>query len=295
MLEGHEEPEDAFRADFASRRLHHGWLLAGPRGLGKRHFAEWAARLLLGGEGETARLIEARSHPDLRLLQVEPDEKGKERQVIVVDQVRELGRFLAGAPAYGGYRVVIVDAADDLNPNAANALLKMLEEPGARTVFLMVAHAASRLLPTIRSRCRLLRFRPLADARVDAVLRARFPDLDDAARAAIVGVARGSPGEAVTLVEEEAYLLVERLASEAPAALARGFQGAATAGRFAALCSVAPRLAANRGRAAPGEGTLAAYDRVAALAVEARVPGHDRMLLAAGIASALAGGQRRRP
>ncbi|WP_448585876.1 AAA family ATPase [Thermaurantiacus sp.] len=279
--EGHKAAWQAFEAALAAGRLHHAWLLAGPRGLGKRGFADAVAERLLG-EGGGRALVRAGTHPDLRIVAPEG------RTVIVVDQVRALAGFLAALPAFGAFRIVIVDAADDLNPNAANALLKMLEEPGARTLFLLVAHAPLRLLPTVRSRCRTLRFRPLGDGAVDAIVADRFPALAAADRRVLVALARGSPGEAIRLAEAEAGAILEGL-KEPPAAFAQQFQGAAAAGRFEALVALAPRLAAIRARARPDQRALDAHARVSALAAEARVPGHDRMLLAYGIASALQG------
>src|SRR5690606_77970 len=151
-LQGHEGPETDFEAARARGRLHHAWLLTGPEGVGKATFAYRAARRLLGAPVDPAygvlgaapdhpvsRQIIARSHPDILVIQRQ-DEDGKVRKVIPVDEVRKLSEFFSKSPASAAHRVAIVDAADDLNTNAANALLKTLEEPPARGILLLVSH-----------------------------------------------------------------------------------------------------------------------------------------------------------
>jgi DNA polymerase III subunit delta' len=161
----------------ASGRLHHGWLLTGREGIGKATLAYRFARHLLANAGErdtvgasldiapetiAARQVMALSHPGLLLLRRPYDLKAKRFTAsIPVDEVRRLRGFLAHSADQDAYRVVIVDSADELNPNAANALLKSLEEPPARTVFLLISSEPGRLLPTIRSRCRTLALAPL--------------------------------------------------------------------------------------------------------------------------------------
>src|SRR6516164_3908795 len=172
--EGEEAAEAAFEAARARGRLHHAWLLTGPEGVGKATFAYRAARRLLGappdpGHGvlgaspdhPVSRQIIAHSHPDLFVLE-RLGEDGKVRKVIPVDEARALSEFFAKSPATAPHRVAIVDAADDLNVNAANALLKTLEEPPSRGVLLLVGHSPGRLIATIRSRCRRLAFSPLS-------------------------------------------------------------------------------------------------------------------------------------
>ena len=143
--------------------------------------------ILTGGEGDalTAKpghpalaLLAAGSHPDFRLLERTENDRGTLRAEIVVDQIRELQPLFNTKPTFDGWRVVIIDAADELNRNAANAFLKNLEEPPEKTVFFLVSHSPSRLLPTIRSRCRILRFQPLGDADTSAILRAELPEAD---------------------------------------------------------------------------------------------------------------------
>ena len=220
-LRGQQAASDAFFAASNGGALHHAWLLAGPQGIGKARFARAAALRLLA-EGMTpgqladgldvpddhpaARLFAAGSHPDYRELRRLPKKDsgkgaGTEDELarsITVDQVRALGPFLGTMPSLSPRRMIVIDAADDLErPGACNALLKNLEEPPAGTVFLLVSHAPGRLLATIRSRCRVLRFDPLDDADVAAVLRAELPEADEDEIAALVRAGEGSPGRAL--------------------------------------------------------------------------------------------------
>src|SRR5580698_6009222 len=180
-LVGHDLAERTMLAAQQIGRLHHAWLLTGPRGIGKATLAWRFARFLLAGQegglfatspdsldvdmnAPGRNLVDARSLPDLFHLRrtLNPD-TGRMRAEIAVDDVRELGAFMHMTPAMGKWRVAIVDAADEMNRNSANAVLKILEEPPPNAVLLMVAHAPGRLLPTIRSRCRRLALQPLAD------------------------------------------------------------------------------------------------------------------------------------
>jgi DNA polymerase-3 subunit delta' len=167
-IDGVEAAELAFLDALDRGRLHHAWLLTGPEGVGKATLAYRMARRLLGARPDPAfgalgsaptdfvsRQVAARSHPDLMVLERATDD-GKARKSIPVDEARLLPAFFANSPAVSPYRVAIIDAADDLNVNAANAVLKTLEEPPARGVILLVSHSPGRLLPTIRSRCRRL-------------------------------------------------------------------------------------------------------------------------------------------
>jgi DNA polymerase III subunit delta' len=176
-LYGHEAAEQAFVEAVASGRMHHGWLLSGREGIGKATLAYRVARHLLADKSErdafgaslavaeettAARQVLALSHPGLLVLRRPYDHKAKRFTAsIPVDEVRRLKGFLAHSADHDAYRVVIVDSADELNPNAANALLKSLEEPPARTVFLLISSEPGRLLPTIRSRCRTMTLPPL--------------------------------------------------------------------------------------------------------------------------------------
>jgi DNA polymerase-3 subunit delta' len=199
---GHEAEETAMDAGLRGGRMHHAWLLAGPKGLGKATLAYRLARVALGAkrigprpfdadpEDPVSRRVMALSHPDLFVLRRGLNDRGKPRREIAVDDARDLGHFFSLAPSEGGMRVAIVDAVDDLNRNAANAILKTLEEPPARSVLLLVCHAPGAILPTIRSRCRRLALKPLSDDLVRAA---------SSADAGIVALAKGRPGRAIAL------------------------------------------------------------------------------------------------
>ena len=197
-LAGHDEPRRQWHAALAGPRLHHAWILAGRRGTGKATFALQAARELVA---ETGTVLPGGNHPDVIALGPLPatpdDEKkrdeGKPHQVkrnITVDQIRGMQRRLTTRPTLGARRAIVIDPADDLEKSAANALLKSLEEPPAGTFFFLIAHRPGRLLPTIRSRCRLLQF-PRVEAAQRALLRAaggpvKAPYLRDDLRVTLV-------------------------------------------------------------------------------------------------------------
>ena len=189
---GQGAAEAEFLDAFNTGRLHHGWLISGPRGVGKATLAWSIARFLLA--------TPLAQDDGLFLLRRGPNEKGDRlASEILVKEVRKLGNFFALSAADGGRRVVIVDAADDLNTQAANAILKMLEEPPARTTILLISHQPSGLLPTIRSRCRMLRLHPLAAPEMAQALDQAgiIPEGNAAALAELSG---GSVGEAVRLI-----------------------------------------------------------------------------------------------
>ncbi|RZM18555.1 MAG: DNA polymerase III subunit delta', partial [Sphingomonas sp.] len=146
-------------------------------------------------------LIEAGSHPDYRVLARLPKDPEKPDQdlarSITIAQVRMLQPLFATTPSMSARRVVVIDAIDDLERGGANALLKNLEEPPAGTIFLLVSHAPGRLLPTIRSRCRLLRFEALGQDEVTKAIRALRPEADDEEVAALVRASDGAPGRAL--------------------------------------------------------------------------------------------------
>jgi len=201
---GHDEPWREWRAALAGERMHHAWILTGRKGVGKAAFALQAARELVGGSGMG-------DHPDILVLTHPPkDDKEAEKRAegkpyetkrnIPVDEIRAMQRRLNTRPTLGARRAVIVDPADDLEPSASNALLKSLEEPPQGTFFILVAHRLGRLLPTIRSRCRVLRFPALAHDEIDAILRRQAPEADQATRAAAIAASAGSPGAALEFV-----------------------------------------------------------------------------------------------
>lgn len=217
-LQGHEAAEAAFEDARVRGRLHHAWLLTGPEGIGKATFAYRAARRLLGAPADASygllgvdpahpvsRQMLGRAHPDLLVLERIGDD-GKPRKVIPVDDARKLSEFFSKSPASAPHRVAIIDAADDLNVNAANALLKTLEEPPPKGVLLMVAHSPGRLLPTIRSRCRRLAFAPPGQEAAAAFVRART-ELSDEAVLRLAKMSGGAPGRALALAAAQAIVL----------------------------------------------------------------------------------------
>ena len=230
MIVGQEKAVGALASGWKSRRLHHAWLLAGPKGVGKATFARAAAtRILSEAAGpavdlpglETppdhpiARLLAAGSHPDFRWLERLEKEKGGLARNISVDQVRSLGDLLAMTPSMSPWRAIVIDAADDLEASAANALLKMLEEPPANTLFFLVSHAPGRLLPTIRSRCRRLDFGKLGDDAMTSLLSRYLPGENPAP---LTQFANGSIGRALAIAE----LDLAQLEGEAVAILRQG-------------------------------------------------------------------------
>ncbi len=211
-LAGHDEAWREWRAAITSSRMHHAWILSGLRGIGKASFANAAAAELVAEAGIPQPSPAA--HPDIITLDHLPanDDEEKKRaegkpfqtkRNITIDQVRRMQQRLVTRPTLGSRRVIIIDPADDMEKGAVNALLKSLEEPPVGTSFLLVAHRPGRLLPTIRSRCRILRFAPLPAAEVEQILAREAPQADPATRAAAVAAAEGSPGAALDFVEQK--------------------------------------------------------------------------------------------
>ncbi len=221
VLYGQSDAEQSFLEAYATGKLHHGWLLAGPRGVGKATLAWSIARFLLATppvednglfgappppatlsvdpENPVARRIAAGAEPGLKsITQTENEKTGRLRDVISVEDIRDLASFFQLSAADGGRRVVIVDSADEMNPQAANALLKMLEEPPARATLLLISHQPSALLPTIRSRCRILRLSPLgADNMAKALAQAGIDESQNTR--ALAELSAGSVGAAIRL------------------------------------------------------------------------------------------------
>lgn len=211
-LSGHDPAWEEWRGALASARMHHAWILAGPRGIGKGSFARSAARELVAEPGVPQ--PEGDSHPDILLLDHLPasDEDARKRDEgkpfqtkrnIGIEQIRRMQGRLTTRPTLGARRVVIIDPADDMEKGAVNALLKSLEEPPSGTYFLLVTHQPGRLLPTIRSRCRILRFASLEPTELDTILRREAPTADAEARAAAIAAAEGSPGTALAFVDQK--------------------------------------------------------------------------------------------
>ena len=291
MIAGQDKAVEQFRAAWDSRALHHAWLLAGPRGVGKAHFArEAAVRLLSEAAGppvdltalETpeehpiAKLIAAGSHPDMRWIEriENPKRPGTLYRDIIVEQIREVGAFLGLAPALSDWRVVVIDSVDELAPAGANALLKMLEEPPPNTVFLLVSHAPGRLLPTIRSRCRRLEFHTLSDDAMTSVLEVQLPEINGAERQRLIPLAGGSVGRALAFASLElASLETDALAilregdpdNSRRSNLAGQLARKSAADRYSAFLEMLPSIVAREARtlsAPEQERAVDAYERI---------------------------------
>lgn len=208
-LYGHEATEALLAQEMASGKLPHGLILAGARGIGKATCAYRLARRLLAGEGRDVeavfRRIAAGSHADLLVIEQAYDEKKEElANEISVEQARGIGEFLALTPGESDWRVVIVDSIDAMNLNAANAILKILEEPPPQAMLILISHNPGRLLPTIRSRCRMLKLAPLGMSDFTKVIRHVAPSSSHEEIAALAIVAAGSPGKALAMKEQGA-------------------------------------------------------------------------------------------
>lgn len=223
-LIGHAPIEQRLLGEWQRGTLPHSLLFTGPQGIGKASTAlRLAAFALCGGAGDglfgpsdlsvdpghpAAGRIEAGSHGDFK--RILPD-TSTATAAIKVDAVRELAGFLSLTPSEAQWRVVLIDSADDLNLNAANALLKVLEEPPDYCLMILISHAPGRLLPTIRSRCRTVPFKPIDRGGFDAVMQAHLPSTQAPALAALHALSSGSPGVAITLDQHDAIALYEQL------------------------------------------------------------------------------------
>ncbi len=317
-LFGHDAAEAAVLAARAGGRMPHAWLIAGPRGIGKATLAWRIARFLLtapeaGGDAglfgtapqprtldtdpahPVGRRIAAMSEPRLHLVRRGWDDERKAfRTQIGIDEVRALRSFFQLSAADGGTRVAILDAADEMTAAAANGLLKLLEEPPPQAVLLIVCHRPAALLPTIRSRCRMLRLRPLGAKDLAAALAATGTDA--AATATLAELAAGSVGEAVRLQAEDGPALYaalvglwrERLDRPAAIRLAEGSAGRGREGRLDTLVRLIEvflaRLALTGAGAAPAEAVPGEAAVAARLAPDLRA-GQVWAELAAGLAA----------
>jgi DNA polymerase III subunit delta' len=297
VILGQDRAVDQFATAWSGRKLHHAWLLAGPQGVGKATFAHAAARRVLAeaagppieADGLEApddhpivKLVEAGSHPDMRWLERLPKEKGDGlARDITIKQVRALGEFMGMTAALSPWRVAVIDSMDELNKEASNALLKMLEEPPPNTLFFLISHAPGRLLPTIRSRCRPLHFEALGDDAMTSILEARSPDLSASERRRIVDMSFGSAGRALAFADldlaklEESAVAILRQGDPTNARraqLANELGKKASADRYAAFLELAPSLIAREARGlrgAPLERALDAYAKTRELAAVA--------------------------
>jgi DNA polymerase-3 subunit delta' len=225
------------------------------------------------------RLIQAGSHPDMRWLERLPKEKGEGlARDISIDQIRGLGEFMGMTAALSPWRVVVIDSMDELNREASNALLKMLEEPPANTLFFLVSHAPGRLLPTIRSRCRRVEFQRLDDDAMTSILETNAPQLTGAERQRVISMSFGSAGRALAFAEldlaklEDAALAILRQGDPTNgrrSELATELGRKTAADRYAAFLDLAPSLIAREARQLDGvrlERALDAYAKARELA-----------------------------
>jgi len=220
-LTGHQKAEHKLLEAYKSGRFHHAWMFCGPQGIGKATLAYRLARFILnhpdykdpqvinasnlaiGKSNVVAHRIAARAHSDLFVLQRQLNPKTKKlRPEISADEARKLSQFYTKTAGEGGWRICIIDAADDLNTTSANAILKILEEPPQQCLFIIIAHAPGRLLPTIRSRCLRLDLAPLSNADVAKVVSHDLldPQLSDQEVKALINLGNGSPGKVMQLV-----------------------------------------------------------------------------------------------
>jgi DNA polymerase-3 subunit delta' len=309
-LFGHEAAVAAFRAGYESGQLHHAWLLTGPKGIGKQTFARAAGLWAIAQSSEpkphgpgvevdpahpAAKLIDAEAHPDFIFIERElwkkndeivpkhdrsgPDDVGRGIRVL---QIRWMNAALAKTTSISKRRIVVIDSVDDLETSAANALLKNLEEPPANTIFFLISHAPERLLPTIRSRCRLVRMRTLADDVMASALRSLLPDAEEDEIAQLVAAGQGAPGRAIAYrgldiaaldMAMQALVAQGDPANARRAALAQSLNGKAAQPRYEAFLARVPSLIAATARQRNGQAladALALWERASALAGNAR-------------------------
>ena len=242
-LFGHADAEQRLLQDYARGKVHHAYLMTGSKGIGKATLAYRFARFLLSqgaqapvveesfslfGEPEPVapkasgatmemsvddpmfRRIAAGSHTDMLTLSPAYDaKKHVEKSIITVEEARKVPEFLSLTPAEGEWRVVIVDAVDQLNSNAANALLKIMEEPPARAILLLICHSPESILPTIRSRCRTFKLQAPGLEDFATVLNSIAPSIAIHDYSALYALSRGAPGQAITLYKEDALACYE--------------------------------------------------------------------------------------
>ncbi len=254
FLIGHEKAADLFLHCWQNNSLHNSWLITGIKGIGKATFAYRLARFVLSADesrrqdcktldvspdSQTFKLVAANVHPDFKVLQrdytdaerkkilkaikdgeyMSADELKdlKKSAFIRVDDVRQINDFLSRRSSSDGWRVVLIDSVDDMNSAAANAVLKILEEPPYKTLMLLISHNPGRLLPTIRSRCARLELSPLTEAQVSTLLRRYRPELSETEVKKVAQIASGSIGRALTYADNDAAARYDALCALAAA------------------------------------------------------------------------------
>ncbi len=292
---GHETAKAELEDALSTHRMHHGWMFKGPRGIGKFRLAMQFAAAILSGKSNSlnvddsdqiAHLMLNDSHPDLRIIQRPFDDKGKQKAEIPVSSLRELIKFFSLRPAMGGWRVAIIDSLDELNRNGENAILKTLEEPPPKCLIILVVHGEAQVLPTIRSRCRVLRMDLLdqsngqqalekiglssdeakdtlsyAPGRPGIALKLKSPDARQAARIAKSAASRPSGIDFKQLSE------VISSASKSPEA----FDAA-----FSSLCSVAYAAAKKSDSTIAAGAWAQTHESLIALAAETKALNQDK-------------------
>lgn len=297
-LVGHDGVIAEFLTAMRGPRMHHAWLFVGPEGVGKATAAMALAKRLLCEASDpdlsqqglavppnhsVGRLFDAHTHPDFILLERLPKDTKVLREIersnwpddlerarnITIEQVRSLGSTFALKPSYSRCRVVLVDAIDDMERGAANALLKSLEEPPQGTIFLLVSHAPGRLLPTIRSRCRTLRFAALDQPSMEIALRNAIPGVASSELAVLAKAGEGSPGKALSFAGLDLASMESALRQIAQngdpdnairSELAQSLSVKQSQRRYEAFLSRAPSFIAEEAKERHGIGLKAAVD-----------------------------------
>jgi len=307
---GHDKAWRQFATACDSGKIHHGWILAGPRGIGKSAFALRAAAMLVDPENAYASMIARGSHPDILSVKRLPKEALKEDEVIddvtefkrsiTVDQIRGLQQSLTTRPGLSNRRAIIIDAADDLERGGANALLKSLEEPPVGTFFFLISHASDRLLPTIRSRCQILRFEALSDTDMVHILQRAAPEVGADELQALIRLGNGTPGQALDFLGldlkeiEDAMMAIVRTGDRDNALrsnLADRLALKAAQPRYEAFLRRAPSLIADYTRkldATQASNGVAAWEAASGLAARAIALSLDKQSVVLQMGSLLA-------